>query len=52
MVIYTLKTSRGGRPRIFYDLDWVLNAARENLIKKRDGTGRGKIIIEVKKEGD
>lgn len=51
MIIYTIKTSRGGRPKTFHVLEALIEAIRQDLIDKRDGMGKGKIIIEIEKKG-
>lgn len=48
MPVFTLKTSRGGRPKTFQGLQALLYAVEDDLRSKVAGMGAGKIIIEIK----
>lgn len=50
MIIFTMKTSRGGRPKTFTNLIDLLAALCADLGRKCEDIGGGKIIIEVKDE--
>ncbi|GAH89992.1 unnamed protein product [marine sediment metagenome] len=44
---YKTKTSRGGKPKVYRDLDLMLASVKLNLLEKQQGMGAGKIIIEI-----
>lgn len=52
MIIYTIKTSRGGRPGTYLNLNHLLENLREKLIYMHNSGVPGKIILEVKQKGD
>jgi len=52
MIVFTMKTSRGGRPKNYFDLDQLLKAIKEDIISKVKGMGGSKITIEIKRNED